>query len=382
MAAPAFDLQPMSIGDILDRTVRLYRRNFLHTLGIVSIPYLLLLPVNVGLSPARGTPLGPQLLQRPGLIAGASLLGLAAIWLTFVSMGALARSISERYLGGAPTIWASYSPVFRRTFSLIWAYFLSFLVWGGVLMLGVAIPLVVSTLAVLWDPGAWGLGIYALFAVLGLGAIVVVVVTFFRLLLVTQVVVIEGLRGAAALQRSWRLMRRNVWRAVVIFIFGFILSVIVGVVLGVPVGFLAGLSPARESRALEVVVDYLARILATPFLSIPFTLLYYDSRIRQEAFDLEVMARNLGGQGGSAARPAPVSTAGMPVPSPLAPRRPAAAPAAREETIVVPPFPPAPPVAPRGPVGAFKVCPKCGAQVPLVRPACPGCGAQVPFRSS
>ncbi len=87
MAAPVFDLQPMSIGDILDRTVRLYRRNFLHTLGIVSIPYLLLLPANVGLSPARGTPVGPQLLQRPGLIAGASLLVLAAIWLTFVSMG-------------------------------------------------------------------------------------------------------------------------------------------------------------------------------------------------------------------------------------------------------------------------------------------------------
>ena len=35
MLSPTFDLQPMSTGDILDRTIRLYRRHFLHTLAIV-----------------------------------------------------------------------------------------------------------------------------------------------------------------------------------------------------------------------------------------------------------------------------------------------------------------------------------------------------------
>jgi hypothetical protein len=46
-------------------------------------------------------------------------------------MGALARSISERYLGETPTVGGSYGAVLRRTFSLIWAYILASLVWGG-----------------------------------------------------------------------------------------------------------------------------------------------------------------------------------------------------------------------------------------------------------
>src|SRR5580693_2432562 len=41
------DLRPMSLGEVLDRTFSLYKRNFWLFAGIVSLPYLLLLVINV-----------------------------------------------------------------------------------------------------------------------------------------------------------------------------------------------------------------------------------------------------------------------------------------------------------------------------------------------
>jgi hypothetical protein len=95
---------------------------------------------------------------------------------------------------------------------------------------------------------------------------------------------------------------------------------------------------------------------------IAFTLLYYDSRIRQEAFDLEMMAKNLGVSAGPSAA-SQISPSPRTTPSPsIAPTRPQSR--------------PAPP--PRA-YGGFKVCPNCGAQVPNVQPSCGKCGTRVPF---
>jgi hypothetical protein len=145
------------------------------------------------------------------------------------------------------------------------------------------------------------------------------------------------------------------------------------------------LNPGPTMAMVNGVVGGIAQVISVPFVSIPFTLLYYDGRIRKEGFDLEMMARNLGAPG----RPATPAAGRAPARGPVAPEprmgqappASAAPPAAGlEETLLVPPTHPAPPAAPRGPVGPFKVCPKCGAQVSLVRPACPNCGTAVPFR--
>ncbi len=402
MAAPVFDLQPMSIGDILDRTVRLYQRYFLHLIGIASVPYLLLIPIIVMVGSTVLVTRNPAAFMKPGVILGLGGLGLVFLWLNFASMGALARSISERFLGGAPTIWAAYQVVLRRSLALMWAYFLFGLVMmGGLLLAGVLIGISVGV------GGAAGLVVAI---PVGFVTVVALVVLSLRLLLVTQVIVIEDRRGTEALGRSWDLMRGNFWRGVLILIFAGVLGAILGLVLSLPAGVVAGfaLNPAARS-VLQQVVQQLGNILAVPFGSIAFTLLYYDSRIRKEAFDLEMMARNLGAPGRPAApgaagpmgawpRPSPVgpppappgpapARAGAqetivvpPPPPPAAPPHPAGPPPGTQETIIVPPAPSPPAAAPPRPIGAFKLCPKCGAQVSLIRPTCPSCGAPVPFR--
>ncbi len=91
MAERIFDLQPMSVGDILDRTVRIYRRYFLHALAIAAVPYLVFAP----------------LAWMEALGDGDGFSGVLN-WLKFVllslSTAALNRSISERCLGGSPTL--------------------------------------------------------------------------------------------------------------------------------------------------------------------------------------------------------------------------------------------------------------------------------------
>lgn len=383
MTAPIFDLQPMSIGDILDRTVRFYRRYLLHTLGIVSLPYLLIVPIGIWLGSAMRFRGGLQALRNPGVIAGVVLLVLAFFWLNFVSMGALAWSVSERYLGGTPTIWSSYAPVVRRSAALIWAYFLAFLIWGGVAALGVALPVVVSTILAVRNPGSWGVHVYVIFALSFIAAAVMFVVIFFRLLLVTQVIVIEDIRGPAALQRSWALMGKNVGRAGLILAFAAALGAILSMLFRFPTSILAGSLPAPTAAILNVVLGHLAQIASVPFGTIARTLLYYDSRIRQEAFDLEMMAQNLGAAGklGSpeVAAPAPSGAPEPPAPGATTVRA-APAPASGPAPAARPARSPGSPASPRPSGGAFKVCPQCGAQVPNVRPTCPSCGTRVPFR--
>ncbi len=363
MKPATLDLQPMSTGEILDRAVRLYRRHFLHTLAIVSLPYLLIIPASALLGASlvlrgRGMPW-----QNPVLLGGAFVFGLAYVWLWFVSTGALARSVSEHYLGGTPTLWMAYAPILRRSFSLIWACLLTLFLAGAVLSVGGAIFL--GALTLVWQfPRA---ATYVLAAALGIAATVVLFLgirILLRSFLITQVIVIEDVRGWAALKRSWKLLRPCGYKPWVILLFGIAVSFVVSFLFNFPAGIVAGMRLGRTAWVLSRVWEALGQILAAPFMMIAFTLLYYDCRIRQEAFDLEMMARNLAGSAGP-----PAGSQARTAPRPSAPR----------------PSPPAGlqarPVGnlPR-PVGAFKVCPKCGSQVPNIRPNCGKCGTRVPYR--
>jgi hypothetical protein len=383
MATPIFDLQPMTIGDILDRTVRLYRRGFLHNIAVVAVPYILLIPAAVLFGSTLHMRGDPRMLLRPGMMGMLGILGLAFVWLSFMSMGALARSVSARYLGETPTVGGSYGAVLRRTFSLIWAYILGAFVWGG---LGI---LMVMTFAFAMFLGP------VVAAVVGLVVVVLFLVTFIRFLLITQIIVIEDIRGVAALQRSWNLMRGNFWRTVLIFIFYVVVSIVLAFVLNFPGGILAGLVGGSIGAVINQVFSWLSQILLTPVLAIAITLLYYDSRIRNEAFDLEVMAQNLGvATGGAGAPSAPWEAepplVEEPLPPPAAPPRPAPVPRASVPSAPPPPRP-APAAAPQRAAGApgprpsaspFKTCPQCKAQVPAIKPNCPKCGARVPYRSA
>lgn len=379
----------MSTGDILDRTVRLYRRHFLHTVAIVGVPYLLIVPFSA-LTGGLAWGAGPG---SPGLsatvVAAGVLFVLAYFWLSCVSMGALARSVSERFLGGTPGIWTAYAPVLRRGLSLIWAYLLISLAASVPLGAGAAAFFAALFVAQRF-PAALG---YAAAVAVGLVAVVLLALgvrIVFSTFLVTQVIVIEGVRGLAAVKRSWALMpRAGIVKAGIILVFGIVVAIIISFVFNIPGALVMALDLGWWTTILGMLLDGLGQVLAAPIMMIALTLLYYDRRIRQEAFDLEMMAANLGGSPGRAAPAAIRTTPVPPLPAPPRAAAPAATPPAAPRAAAAPPpqaasaVAPEPaaarPAAPSRPTGSSRVCPQCGARVPNILSTCGTCRTPVPF---
>lgn len=371
-------LEPMGIGDILDRTFRLYRDNFLNFIGIACIPQLAVLALLLVAAPLAFLPKAGRL--TPAVIVPLAISAVAfffaIIALSFLSMAAIARSVSERYLGRAPMVLEAYKHVLRRALSLLWAYIL----WG-LLFIGLIVVLAVGGGIVgggLAAAGGRGLAVLAVvpFVIVGFVAGIIMAVRF---LFITQVVILEQVGGVAALRRSWRLTRKNFWRAVVIILLWVVLWGIGSLIFNYPIAILGTVIGGQGSplaAAGSAVGGQLAQILVSPFYMIAFTLLYYDSRIRKEGFDLEVMAQGLGFSGEGPPAGAPIARAaaggGESVPGPTgspAPAPSAASPGADLRS--------ARPLG-AGPGGA-KTCPQCGTLVPNIRPLCPSCGARVPF---
>jgi hypothetical protein len=214
---------------------------------------------------------------------------------------------------------------------------------------------------------------------------VVASLILYRLSLVLYVVVLEEARGIAALKRSWTLSKGIAGPMTVIVIFAAVVGFVLSLAVQFPLQIVGAAMAGFTGLILQHVGGAIGQILAMPIGTIAFTLLYYDSRIRKEGFDLEVMAQDLG-----------LSTAPAP---PTAPRAPKAAPpptAPAEAPLVLEEVPPpraASSAAPRAPAAAprtppvrprstlqIKVCPKCATQFPPIRPNCPKCGTRVPYR--
>jgi hypothetical protein len=270
-------LKPMLSTEILDAAFRLYRSNFATFLGIFAVIYvpmtLLVVSVSAHLLSQGQAALGAaedalalEAAQRDlkvieGLVSGLGgiLYGLIVVPL---ATGALTCAVGMRYLNEPATIGSAY----RRIFPLFFKYIGTTLLSGLVIGLGSLLCLVPGLMFMTW---------------------------FFA---TSSIVCLEGRGGTGAMGRSRELVRGSGWR-----IFGFLLLTILlqGVLVG-PVSIAAELVLPRitDSMALRftlsTVFQQIIGMIVTPFFSAVLVLLYYDLRIRKEAFDLEVLAKNLG----------------------------------------------------------------------------------------
>lgn len=138
------DLRPLSLGEILDRTFTLYRRNFVLFLGINALPHLLILAMNIaatllGSAPtAAGYPASTSVQARAstGLMAFGFiglLIGLIIYMVVYLfSQGGTVFAVSELYLGRSTTIGASLGRMRGQLGSLFGVLLLN----GLVIMVG------------------------------------------------------------------------------------------------------------------------------------------------------------------------------------------------------------------------------------------------------
>jgi hypothetical protein len=125
-----------------------------------------------------------------------------------------------------------------------------------------------------------------LWLVLMAGLILLVVPFFIFLLwyaLVSQVVVLEGLSGQAALKRSHQLMKGNMGTAIVLGILVVVISFASGIVLGfMPQG------------ALQSIVGSLIQSVLFIFVAAAWVVFYFSCRAKAEHFDLALLADAVG----------------------------------------------------------------------------------------
>lgn len=290
MYAAAPELRPLTLGEILDRAVRLYRHNFLDFIGIIALVqvplsiFQLLLSVASLNNPASLPSQVPSSEQALVNLLNSGYLGRLAIEVGLllvsfvlvqgVATAALTRAVADNYLGRKTDMLQAYQRVGSSWARLIGVLIL-LLIFYIALMVWFIIP------CIGWISGP-GLLIYVA-SVVGP--------------LVAPVVVLENL-GTSAIRRAWELVRRRFWWAlgfmVILVIFNQLIiagpSVLVTLVLQYVLR-----NPNTENYNLirtliQTLVSLGTSLFYLPLQLAAVTLLYFDLRVRTEGFDLAVLA--------------------------------------------------------------------------------------------
>ena len=293
MPAPA--LRPLSIGEILDASVKVYKRNARTLIGlaaVVVVPVqlismaILLNTVGNGDEVPGTFPkfsgLGSTHTVHPihtGASVGSTfavdiLGGLANLLVT----AACVKAVSDTYLDQPTSIRASLRFVTRRLGALVWMDIL--------LGIGLALAFVALIVPGIWLYVAWAVAIPAL--------------------------LIEGKRGTEALGRSRRLVHDRWWPTAGVLL---VVALLIGIVGGAFSGaLLAFLLSGGHSAATKVILSRFtggaAAILTRPLQAVVVTILYYDLRVRHEGYDVELLAGQLGIEPAALPPPAPVPASG------------------------------------------------------------------------
>src|SRR5574341_484839 len=286
-------LRPLTVGQILDRSIRVYRNNFATFTGIIA---LMLVPVTL-------IQFVGQLINIPALqamnnadtaseaqasaygtliaYAGLNLLYfvLNAVLVEGLARPALVRAIANDYFGekvGAFEAYGQVAPLWPRLLVAI-------LVMG---LLGIL--LIVFFL------------IPCIGQIVGLGMLVYFIYVLGQL--VGPIIVLEKRDVLAALRRAWDLTRRRFW-----WVLGFMLILIVFTYLlivgpSAVMNFLSGrliqdVLPGEDENvlltaqtAVQTLTQLLFSLITIPLQTTAVVLMYFDLRVRTEGLDLAIMS--------------------------------------------------------------------------------------------
>jgi hypothetical protein len=289
------DLRPMSLGELLDRTFTLYKRNFWLFAGIVSLPYLLLLVVNVGVAQMGkgGSAVDPKGgMPSTSLLAGAFAGGFIVVvfWLllTGAAHAATVFAVSDLYLGRSASVRNSYSRVGIKVFRFLWMFLLFLLVIAACI---IAISVVGG---VLRSPVLVILGMILTF--------ILIFVILCRAAVAVPSAMLEDAGTIRAISRSFELTKGHGFQIFLIFLLVIVLSYVGILIFQAPFIYLQ--TNALKSHQtlsfgmviLENLSAFVSQVLVGPIGTIAFSLMYYNLRVRKEAFDVQHLMASMGSQ--------------------------------------------------------------------------------------
>ena len=315
-AGAEFELRPLSLGEILDRTFALFRSHFWMFAGIAAVSASLQVVVQaISLTTAHRlmrmvTPNGPggpaTAVPFHGFVAaqiGTYVASLVFFLVSSVTQAATSLAMGEVYLRQPASAKTALLKAAR-----LWYRWVGIALWqaGSLLwipMLAMVPALVLVTLGTRsGNTISTGTGGLLLFAAV-FGGFPAGVVMYLRNTLAIPAAVTERLTVRQAMRRSKGLSQGTKGRLFTVLLIAGCLYLVVEV-LESPASLLIVFSPKGEhylAHAITLLISFLGRTLVAPVALIGLTLVYFDQRVRQEAFDLEVLL------GGSRAVPSPLN---------------------------------------------------------------------------
>ena len=283
-----YEIRELGLAEMLDTSFQLLRDRFWLLAGLAMIPYVPLSMVSgmlQGLAPALVVE--PEQIEQWSLVAVAGIGLIVAITLVVMPFVACAitAALGRLYLGEQVDLGIAIRDGLRSYVPLVVTYFLFGLAFAFILgVTGLAAVPVIGVLTQSAEGGGSGVGaavfvagalLFTLWLALAIGVGLV-------WLLLPQVVILEGLWLWPAITRAWNLLEGHRWRVLGILICAWSITII-------PVGGAQVFSLIQP--LFGSFISGVAQSIANAFIVATTVVLYFDIRCRDEAFDLEHLAR-------------------------------------------------------------------------------------------
>lgn len=299
-----FDIEPMTLGGILDRSFQICRGYFWKLLAILAIPWLIitamtmavvigavLIGFNVHAMGAKSK--GLLIVLAVTVIPSFTVIALA---LFYLAQGALIHAVSSIYLGREIFIREAY----RFVVSRLGRYFLTSLLFLLAIFGLTVAPIIFGIMLFFaleyvnvsgwWSAVTW----LPLACVTGYGVT--------KLILFDKVVIIENVAYGRALGRSWSLTSgkaegewpRGYFLRLSLMILIFLgINIVISLLFQTPITVVTLLIPQYElvGNIVGQILSNIGNVIAGLFSSVCMVVFYYDIRNRKEGFDLKMLSR-------------------------------------------------------------------------------------------
>jgi hypothetical protein len=303
------ELRALGFGEIFDRAITLYVRNFAPFFAIVLtlvVPYAVAqfalqsnqqgqldAMMQAIAHPDRPPPMQSLVASPHQIVAMVTVVAIfAALWP--FAMGAVAVGVARVYRGLPVAFGDCYRAVLPRWPSILAALGIEIAIvvaWYVVVVVLLGASVLVAALLVhVWLPlGALAFVVTALLGIVLLATFAPLSVVF---MFAMNAIVIERRSAPEGIASAFARIftRTEFWRALLVWIAMF--AVLFGV--SIFVGIVEWIAMFAHLSALAIVADALLRAAFTPFMIVLFAVYYFDVRIRREGFDLQTELEALG----------------------------------------------------------------------------------------
>jgi hypothetical protein len=289
------NIREMQFGEILDGTFSIYRRHFglfmKLSMIVLWLPMALWTYLQVRYTGNNAMEFAILFQERPLVVGGVILLMLLILMVASLLMTAGSiRIIADSYLGHEPELGPALRLAAGKIVPLVFVSLGKYLLLALIYIVGVtvfALLVMAANLAgvgvaiLVGIVGGVGLAWFLIFVACGYG-------------LTTPAVVLEDLSSSFdSFGRSWDLTRGFKLKLLgLVLVTALIAAFLPGLVV-LSLQFVI-LTAAPSLQPLLVVLASFLKIVLAPVIPCALTLLYYDLRVRREAFDLQILSQQLG----------------------------------------------------------------------------------------